>query len=220
MMIKNKVLSFGEFINEGFLSKTINRAKTGDVRKESGKKVNILPGVDIVIADPNLDYMWFVKEICNGHNNHYADYRFTLDSKGYESTFKLSNNIMINFPDYDMLVMDSVTDEDEICREDYESIIGGIKQFMEDKELMKCENKWYFKLIPSEVYFEMDDNSDKFEDEDDNTLFENFYQEFYNKFSQDKGVYMFEHNIILEINYETMSNFLEITDFTNAYFGV
>lgn len=217
MKMKNKVLLFDEFINEGFLSKTLNRAKTGDIRKESGKKVNILPGVDIVITDPELDYVWFVKEICNGHYNHYADYRFTLDSKGYESSFKLPNNIMINFPDYDMLIMDSVTDEDEICREDYESIIDGIKRFMEDKDLIKCEGKWYFRLIPHEVFLE---KNDKFENEDD-TLFNDFHRKFAWKFLKENfPIDIFEYNIIMEINYETMSNFLKITDFTNAYFGV
>ncbi|MCM1217057.1 MAG: hypothetical protein NC548_21375 [Lachnospiraceae bacterium] len=43
-----KILNYNEYVNEGFLSKTINRAKSGDIRKEQGIKVTTPKGVFIL----------------------------------------------------------------------------------------------------------------------------------------------------------------------------
>lgn len=84
------VKKFKEFINEGFLSKTLNRAKTGVERKEDQlppnnlkdlKEVDLHPSLPFVFADEDLEF--------NGSNKLTGDDVYTYIDKIEESGWRL-----------------------------------------------------------------------------------------------------------------------------------
>ena len=236
MKKNNMVLKFDDFVNEGFLSKTINRSKSGDLRHEDGKKVMTSLGVEMIVKN-NCDYEWFIKEICD-HTDirlqdlkmlifHLRDYS-TYEQKNIKSgtldyVHMLPNNLVASFPEYDGLVDNSVFDEDELSEEDYISICKCIVESLQDKNIVYAYNVHMFKLVDEDMLLNVWEKRRKQEEngkEFVNTIFDDFESELHNHFSKDVIAHIIENEIYFVINHYSIVNYDEIEEFTYKWFGI
>lgn len=230
------VLKFDDFVNEGFLSKTINRSKSGDLRHEDGKKVMTSLGVEMIVKN-NCDYEWFIKEICDHTDVRFQDFKMMIfhlrDYSPYEQkniksgtldyVHMLPNNLVASFPDYDGLVDNSVTDEDELSEEDYISICKCIVESLQDKNIVYAYEVHMFKLVDEDMLLDVWKERGKQEEngkEFVNTIFDDFELELHNHFSKDAIAHIIENEIYFVINHYSIVNYDEIEEFTNKWFGI
>ena len=238
MMNCNMVKKFDDYIREGFLSKTYDRYRTGEVRKEDGRKVKTSIGVDIVIKDSSCDYEWFIKEILRGVNGN-VDFFVRFDSTKNFNADEMKNirnntapydylvcdNVVAGYPGYEELIENSVTDEDELSEDDYISIIRGISKRLSEVELInggyELDGKviLYLEVIDKDYYEDwLSKNSNDDMDYFEETMFDKFISEIRNKYSNRVRVFMDEGYPVMRINYDSLSNYDEIRNYALEYF--
>ena len=215
---------FEDFIKEGFLSKTYDRYRTGELRHEDGKKVTTSFGTTLILKDRFCDYEKYIKEICNHVNlggydfemdfcrqNEY-DYSFLkiVDKDLDDYVFRITDKILVQFNDEDLMRVDDFKD-DKLSKEDYKSIIRSIVDALRNRNVnpIRSGNNYYFNIM-SFGRKDFDVIEDKLQRD-----FKKQYKEPHIDISYyDNGETI---DILLYINYDTILKYFEILDFIQNY---
>lgn len=174
------VKKFEEFINEGILSKTLNRSKNGEIRKEDGQKVMTSLGVEIVLHNPDCNYEEIITNLFDGSVDDWG-FDFTeLDIFSNDEKINIRNGeipysqllnkyLVVAYPTYEDAKENELIDEYEVSKDDYISIINGVTQLLKTTDIEKLprdarrdKNREYCFLLMSEsnvsdYEYEMDD---------------------------------------------------------------
>ena len=153
------VKKYSDFINEGFMTRSLDRNKNNELRKEDGIKVTNQYGVDIVIKDSNCDYKNITKLICN--SGHWGDFRYEVSnlhsSKNrlqYDAIkqdkcdykFLISDVDVIEYPEYDDIA-ESTPTKLNLNEDDYKSILRGIVEALRKTKFIISNGQIYFTLV-------------------------------------------------------------------------
>ncbi|MCM1217706.1 MAG: hypothetical protein NC548_24705 [Lachnospiraceae bacterium] len=228
------VKKFQEFVEEGFLSKTINRAKTGELRKEDGKKVMTEMGVEILLKNYDYDYEQLIRGILDGEDDLGVD----LDNVGNypsgdqrdikrgtcEYAFMVDNRIVANFQSYENLIEYEIVDGDELSRDDYIHIIEGIVEALKKTTLDRKKGVGY----DYECVFEFIDESDVFNYESElsehvlDFLRDDFESGFEDTFEDAELEYWSYNNyassIGVRVSYDNLINYHKMRKYVQDFF--
>ena len=236
------VKKFNEFVEEGFMTRSLNRNKDNEIRKETGVKVNTSLG-EVILKDSSCDYEYFIKEICDGEE--YNDLRIDwMDMRNFSSdelkvinkdtslyTFKINNQVAVQFGTYEEMIDGDVFDEDDLCEKDYQSICRLIAENIRkgDVEYVDVTDSgrdiYGFLLVDDWVIQDiMSDTDDEEEEEleywDENPIFEKFKKEYKENFDGHHSLIFDNGKIYCKIYHYTVSHVDEIISFTKKYFGI
>ena len=229
------IKKFNEFIEEGFLSKTINRSKSGELRKEQGRRVKTPTGVEIVLENPDYNYEELMRWILDGEDGIGVD----LDNIGNypigdqkdikkgtcEYSHMINNRIVASFESYEDLIEDGRWfDEGEVTRNDYISVIEGIVNSLKQTELDRKKGNGYdsetvFLLIDeSTVYhYECESNESTLEYyfEDFQSCFEDHFPDIELEFWSYNN---YASNIGMRVDYDNLLIYKDAKEWVQNYF--
>lgn len=242
-MVKN----FDEFIGEGLWKSGVERAKTGEIRRENGVKIKTSLGIDVVVQNTDYDYEMLIKDIlCGGDGGHPLDidvdylrnygvkergevirgeipYAFILDKDSRDPLVAL-------FGDFDEISETStIFDGDNIVKEDYLAICEAISIALSKTDIDKGKpegsqfSSTYFVLMgESETYNKCCEIQDIMGNDYDIFDWDDFRECFEDRFPTCEMVtWSYNHYgsaIGLEINYDNLINYFDCLEFVKGYF--
>ena len=151
------VRKFDEFINEGLWSKTLNRGRTGEFRREEARKVMTKLGVEVTLHNPNFDYDELIEymldagegdmaidisslgsyEGINGGRKIIADIKKGVDPYRH----LLDGHYVASFDSYDDIIEDDMYDMDGFDEHDYLEIIRAIVEVLKKGQYSLSSNR-------------------------------------------------------------------------------
>ena len=238
------VLKFDEYINEGFLSKTYDRYRTGELRKEDGQKVKTVFGIEIVLHNPNYNYDKLIEYMLDAPSD--DDMGIDIDSLGnYEGInngrqiiagikkgddpyrYLIDGHYVASFDSYeDVKDFDiSELDIDVLDEHDYIQIIKSIVEVLKQTDLEKSNERTSY---GSEVCLLLMDESKEWDYEckmNDTTrdfFWDDFKSWFEEKF-EDAELKTWSYNnygssIGVSVNYNNLLNYQEMKSEVEEYY--
>lgn len=226
------VPKFSDFINEGFINKTLKRTRTGEVRKEEGRKVTTSLGVEILLHNYDSDYESVIRDILdNGEDDtlgiclnnlgiYTPDEQSNLRKGGCEYAFLLNDKRFVaSFEPYENLVDDDLLDPDEFDEHDYKEIIRSIAEALNECDIdSKREVGTVLVLMGESDVFDyecqMKENTLDFYVQD----FEEFFDETFPNLEMKTYSYYQGANITLKIDYEAVLKYKECKQWVEDFY--
>lgn len=227
------VKKFNEFIEEGFLSKTLGRASSGERRKEEGTKVKTSIGVDIFLENPNYNYKSMIRDILDyGEDTLGVDvysigvYQYGEQKKiraGEDPYVKLlKDDFVAGFDSYETLIDEGIIDEMEISEKDYLSIVNGVAEALGKVEFGKTkgsyESKTYLLLISENDLWDYESQLTEWSGEywED---FKEYFEETYPDYEMETWSYAnYSANIGIKLSYDSLLDYEDCREFIRNYF--
>lgn len=228
--------TFEEYIKEGFIGKTLNRYRTGEQRKESGKKVMTELGSEIFLNNPDCDYKGLMEEILvddesyvsYGNVNHYQSKNEIKKDRYYEDDsyiyYLLSDNITVaGFEKYDFFVESDIINPDEINEHDFKEILQGIVKTLNECDLARCKNNTYDSTT---VLLLIDENKQydyecEMNEADLEYYWQDFKEFFEETFTSEMKTWSYNNygvNIGIPITYDSLKEYKKCKEFVIGYF--
>ena len=224
------VLKFNEFIEEGFMTRSLNRNKDNERRKGDGVKVHTSIGVDIFLENPGCYYKKYIRDILdygedpmgvlvtsvNSHSNPRK-----IEKGEIPYLYMLDDDFVAGFDSYEDVIDSGEIEEGEISEKDYKSIIEGIVEALKKVKfgkskggydavchlLLISENElWGYECELSENSYYWEDFKNDFEEEFPDVEMETWS---YNNYSANIGV---------KLNYDNLINYEDYCNFIHSYF--
>lgn len=220
-------------IKEGFLAKTLSRSKTGDLRKEEGKKITTKLGTQLIIGNLDCDVDKTIKTICNdgvwGRFSYQimelsefsgeqkkkilsgeSDYRFLLDGK----------HVMC-FKHYDDL---KVKEDESLYEGDYKSILKTIVEALKKTNMRVKDGKCWFVLIDKNDSKKIQQRLIRDDEQDyGEYIVDDFKDKLRDKCPENIRLDIMTWNndtIVINYNYFTLLNYEKILRFTKRFFKI
>lgn len=200
------IKKFNEFIEEGFLSKTINRTKTGEERLENNNKYKTSLGVDIEVSCSNDDVEEIIEFILNSEEDEYR-IQYSTEGGDLEVGFDGQDKVYITYPDYSEIEYEF----EDLTEEDYSAITTCIGTAIKENvgkytNILVSRSEWGFAIL-----LEQDDMDEIEEGWDE-------YKNLLGNWIKDKENYKTNTGFDLGewsewkilLNYEVIANFPEI----------
>ena len=232
-----KVLKFDEYVNERLFKSSIDRVKSGELRKEDGVKVSTCLGDRLVLSHKDCPCDKLIRQLLNNVEtsmypsiglDEIDDYPVTIKDEIIEGkrdyTYLLGeSNIVAGFDDYDELIKDYEIDAAEFSKDDYITIIRSIVEHLKKMNIINIEPESvdgsYISLLLHER------NVTMIEDEMDSDSFD-WFKKFRNNFNQTfpdvkfatwRGD--FSYNIGIEIDYNAVIKYDDCLKWVKQYFN-
>lgn len=226
------IKKYDDFIGEGFLSKTINRSKSGDLRHEDGKKVMTSLGVEIIIQNSQCDYNGIIKKICNESNIYCQLYeskiyfgdkkeKFQNDELPYD--YWLDNKHGIRFSRYEDLIRKEKNFLSDTSLEDYVSILRCIVEVLRKTRFEIDFHQLKFVLMNESEIAKSNQELKRLDElEYGEYIFDDYKDTMYDKKCKGKYVYIENKNkkIYINFSYFTLLNYDKILKYTHKFFKI
>ena len=236
------ILKFEEYINEGLWSKGVERSQTGELRKGDGKRVKSPWGFEMVLHNPNFNFVNLMKEILdnteddpmgismdsigNWENYNNGRERLKKIKQGEDPyAYMVDNNYIASFNSYEEAVDEDMYDFDGegIDEHDYIEVLKAIVDKLKTVDFGKTKGSYSYEIRlllmdeDREYNYECEMNEstrDWFWDD-----FKMWFEEAYPDAELDTWSYAnYGSNIGVELNYDNLNDFQEMKEEVEDYY--
>ena len=222
-------------IKEGFLAKTLSRSKTGELRKEEGKKITTKLGTQVVIGDLNCDVDKIIKTICNEGGFPWSIYSYQIKELS-EFSGEQKKKILSGVSDYNFLLDGKhvicfkhhdelkVKEGESPNEGDYESILKTIVEALKKTNMVVKGRRCWFVLIDKNDSRKIQQRLIRDDEQDyGEYIVDDFKDKLRDKCPESIRLDIMTWNndtIVINFNYFTLLNYEKILRFTKRFFKI